>query len=130
MIHGGFDKDDAARIAKSVRYTESITRDIRKLQQIRIPKRQDYVAVVHVVLTADLNSDSSAAGTLLYQDETTGSWSVGDATLDAVTVYAKSYSSKTPITSGKKIASGNVVICARNPASGLLNVIGAWKCEA
>ena len=128
MKHGGFGKDDAERIARSVRYTESMSGDLRGPKQRRIPKRQDYVAIVHAVLTEDLLSGDSATATLLYQD-TDGVWSAGDPTDDEVIIYASEYAGSFPISAGKKLADGVVVIAARNPASGCLNLIGSWTCE-
>ena len=124
---GGFSAEDGKRIARAVKWAES---QMRRADRPRPHKRRratEYVPVQHVLLSQDLSSGGSANGVLMYQS-INGVWSAGTADEDVVKVYAKGYSSQTPIESGKKFASGRIVIAARNPGSGLLNIVSAWGC--
>lgn len=123
----------AKRIAAVVRYVE---RMMGKGVVATSPRRESfYIPIVWVKLTADLNRNSFAAGTLLKQaddpdnDGAGGAWTLRTDDAATVKVFAKHLTGTINlIPDGFKLASGCVVACSRNPQSGLLNLLQSTCC--
>jgi hypothetical protein len=115
---------------KGVQLTESLARRLvgmlhefeRRERQSkvtrRIPKSSGYIPIMRFELTEDLLAGSSANATLLSQDPDDGTWTAGTSPDDDEEIYDPDL-----IEAGMKLATGQLILAYRNPASGLLNLL-------
>ena len=118
-----------------IRQVERDMRTRKARPKKRTRQARGFIPIVWVKLTADLNRNSFAAGTLLYQaddpgdDGAGGAWTLGTDDDATVKVFAKHLTGTINlIPDGYKLASGCVVACSRNPQSGLLNLLQSTCC--